>query len=174
MNCNTAVLSLTELVRYCPWQILSLTISLSLLKLMSIESVMPSHHLILRHPHLLLPLIFPSIVVFSSESALHIRWLTYWSFTFSISPSNDYSALISFRIDYFDLLAVQRTLKLLLQSVNSLAFSFTYSPTLTSIHDYWKNHSLDYTDLCWPGEVSAFLICCLSLSQLFFHGASVF
>ena len=85
---------------------LSFTISQSLLKLMSIESVMPSNHLILCHPLLLPPSIFPSIKVFSDESALRIRWPKYWSFSFSISPSNEYSGLISFRIDWFDLLAV--------------------------------------------------------------------
>ena len=86
---------------------LSVTNSWSLLKLMSIESVMPSNHLILCHPLLLPPSIFPSIRVFSSESDLHIRWPKYWSFSFSISPSNEYSGLISFRMDWFDLLAVQ-------------------------------------------------------------------
>ena len=86
----------------------SFTISQSLLKLMSIESVIPSNHLILSHPLLLLPSIFPSIRVFSSESALCIRWPKYWSFSFSISPSNGYSGLIYFRIDWFDLLAAQR------------------------------------------------------------------
>ena len=90
---------------------LSFTISRSLLKLMSIESVMPSNHLTLYHPLLLLPSIFSSIRVFSFESALHIRWPKYWSFSFSISPSKEYSGLISFRIDWFDLLAVQGTLK---------------------------------------------------------------
>ena len=94
---------------------LSFTISWSLLKLMSIESVMPSNHLILCHHPLLLPSIFPSILGFSSESALRIRWPKYWSFSFSISPSNELSGLISFRIDWFDLLAVQETLKSLLQ-----------------------------------------------------------
>ena len=93
---------------------LSFTISWRLLKLMSIESVMPSNHLLLCHP-LLLPSIFPSIRVFSNESALHIRWPKYWSFSFSISPSNEYSRLISFWMDLFDLLAVQGTLKSLLQ-----------------------------------------------------------
>ena len=90
-------------------------ISWSLLKLMSIESVMPSNHLILCHPLLLLPSVFPSIRVFSNESGLHIRWPKYWSFCFSISPSSEYSGMISFRIDWFDLLAVQGTLKSLLQ-----------------------------------------------------------
>ena len=90
---------------------LSFTISWSLLKLMSIESVMPSNHLILYHPLLFLPSIFPIIRVFSSESALLIRWPNYWSFSFSISPSNEYSGLICFRIDWFDLLAVQGIFK---------------------------------------------------------------
>ena len=93
--------------------------SRSLLKLMSIESVMPSNHLILRHPLLLLPSIFPSIRVFSNESVLHIRWTKYWSFSFNISPSNECSGLISFRIDWFDLLAVQWSLKSLLQHHSS-------------------------------------------------------
>ena len=87
----------------------------SLLKLMSIESVMPSNHLILCHPLLLLPSVFPSIRVFSNESALHIRWPKYWRFSFSTSPSSEYPGLISFRMDWFDLLAVQETLKGLLQ-----------------------------------------------------------
>ena len=94
---------------------LSFTISWSLLELMSIELMMPSHHLILCCPVLLLPSIFPSIRVFSSELALHIRWPKYWGFSFSISHSNEYSGLISYRIDWFDLLAVQGTLKCLLQ-----------------------------------------------------------
>ena len=97
---------------------------------------------------LLLPSIFPSIRVFSNESALHMRWPKYWSFSFSISPSNEHPGLISFKIDWLDLLAVQGTLKSLLQhhsskSISSLVLSFPYSPTLTSIHDYWKNQSLD-------------------------------
>ena len=122
--------------------------SQSLLKLMSIESVMPSNHLILCCPILLLPPILPIIRVFSNESVLHMRWPKYWSFSFSISPSNEYSGLISFRMDWLDLLAVQGTLKSLLQhhtskSINSSAFSFLYSPTLTSIHDHWINYSLD-------------------------------
>ena len=131
---------------------LSITNSPSLLKLMSIKSVMPSNHLILCHP-LPLPSIFPSIRVFSSESALRIRWPKYWSFIFSISPSNEYSGLISFRIDWFDLLAVQGTHKTLLQQ-HSLKTSiiqcstFVYRPVLLSMHDYWKNSSSDYTNLC--------------------------
>ena len=94
---------------------LSITDSQSLLKLMSIELVMPSNHLILCHPLLLLPSNFPSIRIFSNESVLHIRWPKYWSFSFSISPSNEYSGLISFRMDWMDLFAVQGTLKSLLQ-----------------------------------------------------------
>ena len=100
---------------------LSFTISRSLLKLMSIEFVMPSNHLILCRPLLLLPSIFPSIRVFSNESVLHIRWSKYWTFSFSISPFNEYSGLISFRIDWFNLLAVQGTLKSLLQHHSSKA-----------------------------------------------------
>ena len=100
---------------------LSFTISWSLLKFMSIESVMPSNHLGLCYPFLLLPLIFPSIRVFSSESVLCIRWPKYWSWSFSISPSNEYSGLISVRIDWFDLFAVQGTLKNLLQHHGSKA-----------------------------------------------------
>ena len=100
---------------------LSFTISGGLLKLMSIESVMPSNYLILCHPLLFLPSFFPSIRVFSNEPALHIWWPKYWSFSFSISPSNEYSGLISFRIDWFDLLAVQGTLKSLLQHHSSKA-----------------------------------------------------
>ena len=125
------------------------TISQSLLKLMSIESVMPSNHLILCHPLLLLPSVFPSIRVFSNVSALRIRWPKYWRFSFSISPSNEYSGLISFRIDWFDLLAVQDTLKSLLQhhsskaSILRLSAFFMYDPTFTFLHDYWKNHSFD-------------------------------
>ena len=99
---------------------LSITNSRNLLKLMSIESLTPPNHLILCHP-LLLPSIFPSIRVFSNESALHIRWPKYWRFTFSISPSNEYSGLISFRMDWLDLLAVQGTLKSLLQHQSSKA-----------------------------------------------------
>ena len=95
------------------------TISWSLLRLMSIESAMPSNHLTLCHPLLLLPSVFPSIRVFLSESVLHIRWPRYWSFSFSISPSNEYSGLFSFRIDWLDLLVVQGTLKSLLQHHSS-------------------------------------------------------
>ena len=124
----------------------SITNSHSLLKLIPIESVMPSNHL-LCYPLLLLLSIFPSIRVFSNESALCIRWQKYWSFSFSISPSNEYSGLISFRMDWLDLLALQGSLNSSLtpqfKNINSSAFSFLHSPTLTSIHDYWKNHSFD-------------------------------
>ena len=124
---------------------LSITNSLSLPKLMSIESVMPSNHLILCLPLLLLPPISPGIRVFSNESVLCIRWTKYWSFSFSISPSNEHPGLISFRMDGLDLLAVQGTLKSLLQHHRSKGFSvlsFLYSPTFTSIHDYWKREVL--------------------------------
>jgi len=115
---------------------------LSLPRLMSIESVMPSNHLILCHLLFLLPSIFPNIRDFSNESALRIRWPKYWSFSFNISPSNEYSGLISFRMDWLDRLAVQGTVKSLLQHHSSKA-SILWHSALTSIHDYWKNHSLD-------------------------------
>ena len=126
---------------------LSIANSQSLLKLMSIESVMPSNYLILCHPLLLLPSIFPSIKVFANESVLHIRWPKDWSFSFSIGPSNEYSGLISFRMDWLDLLAERDSQESSptpqFKSINSSALSFLHSPTLTSIHDHWKNHSLD-------------------------------
>ena len=122
----------------------SVTKSWSLLKLMSTELEKPSSYLILCRHLLLLPAIPPSIRVFSNESTLHMRWPKYWSFSFSISPSNEHPGLISFRMDWLDLLAVQGTLKSLLQHHSSKAsVSFLHSPTLTSIYDYWKNHSLD-------------------------------
>ena len=123
---------------------LSITSSQSLLKLMSIKSVMQSNHLILCHPLLLTPSIFPSIRVFSNEPILHIRWPKYWSFSFNISPSNEHSGLISFRMDWLALLSVQGTLKSpptpQFKSTSSLVLSFLNSPTLTSLHDHWKNH----------------------------------
>ena len=134
------------------------TVSQSLLKLMSIESVMPSNCLILCHPLLLLPSIFPRIRVFSNELAHRIRWPKYLNFTFSISPSNVYSGLISLRIDWSDLLAVQGTLKSLLQHHNSKAAVLRHSAffivQLTSVHDHWKNHSFHYLDLCLQSDVS--------------------
>ena len=131
---------------------LCITNSWSLLKLMSIESVMPSNRLILCHPLQLQPSVFPSIRVFSNESALCIRWPKYWSFSFNISTSNEYSVLISFRMNGLHILAVQGTLKSLLQhhsskAINSSVLSFLYSPPLTSIHDYWENHSFGCMEL---------------------------
>ena len=139
---------------------------------MAIESVMLSNHIILCHP--LLPLVFPSIRVFSNESALRIRQPEYWSFSLIISLSNEYSELISFRTDWFDLLAVQGTLKSLLQhhNLNSSilwALSLLYGPALTSIHDNWKNHSMD---LCQ--QSLCFLTNCLGLPRIFFQGVSIF
>ena len=119
-----------------------------LLKLMSIELVMPSNHLILCRPLFLLPSILPSIRVFSNESLLCIKWPKYWSFSLSISSSNEYSGLISFRMDWLDLLTVQGDSQESsptpqFKSISSSALSFLYGPTLTSIRDYWKNHSFD-------------------------------
>ena len=127
---------------------LSFTISQTLLKLVSIESVIPSSHLILCRPLLLLPSIPPSIRVFSNMSTLHMRWLKYWSFSFSISPSNEHPGLISFRMDFVGSPCSPRDSQESsptpqFKSINSSALSFLHSPTLTSIHDYWKNHSLD-------------------------------
>ena len=141
---------------------LFLTISQSLPKFTSIGLMMPSNHLIFCFPHLLLPSIFPSIGVFSNESALRIRGPEYWrfNFSFSISPSNEYPGLISFRVDWFDLLAVQGSLKSLLQhqlkSINSWVLIFLYGPILTFMHDYWTDHSLDYSDLCQQSDIFAF------------------
>ena len=139
---------------------LSITSSQSLLKLMPIESVMPSSHLILCCPLLLLPPTTPSMRVFSNKSTLHMRWPKYWSFSFSISPYNEHPGLISFRMNWLDLLTVQGTLKSLLQNHSSKASIFQHSAfftvQLTSMHDHWKNHSLDQTELCWQINVSAF------------------
>ena len=133
-----------------PWIVarqasLSITNSWSSLKLTSIELVMPSSHLIFCCPLLLLPPISPSIRVFSNESTLHMSCPKHWSFSFNISPSKEHPRLISFKMDWLDLLAVQGTLKSPLQhhSSKALILSCLHSPTLTSIHDYWKNHSLD-------------------------------
>ena len=138
---------------------LSITNSRSSFRLTSIESMMPSSHLILGRPLLLLPPIPPSIGVFSNESTLRMRWPKYWSFSLSIIPSKEHPGLISFRMDWMDLLAVQGTLKRLLHSSKAsifLVLSLLHRPTLTSIHYHWKNHSLDYMDLCWQSNVSAF------------------
>ena len=135
---------------------LSITKSQSLLKLLSIKSVMSSNHLILCCPLLLPPSTFPSIKVFSNESILCIRWPKYWSFSFSISSSNEYSGLMSFRIDWFHLLAVQGALKSLLQYHNLktsiLQCSVFFGPVLTSVCYYWRNHSFDYTDHCQQSD----------------------
>ena len=147
-----------------PWTVapqasLSITNSWNLLKLKSIKSVMSSNHLILCHPLLLLPSIFLSIRVFSNEFALRIRWPKYWSFNFSISLSNyiqgwfplGWTGLISFPRDSQESSPTPQ-----FKSNNFSVLSLLYSPTLTSIHDYWKNHSFDYMDLCWQSNVSAF------------------
>ena len=139
----------------------SFVTSQSLLKLMSIESVIPSNHLILCCFLLLLPSIFPSIRLFANESILHIRWPKYWSFSFSISPSKEYSGLISFRMDWLDLLAVQGTLKSLLQHHSSKASILQCSAFIIVqlTHPYvttGKNHSFDLMDLCQQSNVSAF------------------
>ena len=142
---------------------LSITNTQSLLKLTSIESVMPSNHLILCLPLLLPASIFPSMRDFSNESVLHIRWPKYWIFSFNISPSNEYSGLISFRMDWLEILEVQGSQESSttpqFKSINSSTLSFLYSPTLKSIHDYWKNHSLDFfvcLFVCWQSNISAF------------------
>ena len=154
MICNVVLCSVKLLSRVqlfvTPWTAahqasLSITNTQSLLKRMSIESVMPSNHIILCHPLLLLPSNSPSNRVFSNESVLHMRWPKYWSFSFNISPSNEYSRLISFRLDWLDLLAVQGTLKSLLQHHSSkpsiLQCSAFFIVWLS--YDCWKNHSLD-------------------------------
>ena len=123
---------------------------------MSIESVMPSNHLILCRPLLLPSSILPSIRVFSNESTLLMRWSKYWSFSFIISPSNEHPGLISFRMDWLDLLAVQGALQESsptpqFKSINFSALSFLHSPTLTSIHDHWKKHILStrFSRICY-------------------------
>ena len=156
---------------------LSITNSQSLLKLMPIESVMPSSHLILCCPLLLLPSIFPSVRVFSSESVLHIRWPKYWSFSFSISPSNEYSGLISFRVDWLDVFAVQGTLKSLLQHHSSKA-SILWGSVFFRVqlsHPYMtKGKTIALTRWTFVSKGICFLICCLGWSYLSFQGASVF
>ena len=124
---------------------------------MSNESVMLSNHLILCHP-LLLPSIFPSIRAFSKEAALPIRWPKYWSISFSTSPSSKYSGLISFLIwlSWHSRYSQESFPAPQFESFNSSALSLLYGPTLTSVHDYWKNYSFDYTDLCWQSDLFAF------------------
>jgi len=140
--------------------LLPLTGSQSLLKLISIELLMPSNHLILCHRLLLIFLIIPSIRVYFNELPLLVRWPKYWSFSFSISPSNEYSVLISFRIDWFDSLAVQGTLKSLIWhhslKTSILQHSVFFMVQLTSVHDYWKKQSFDYTELCRKNDLSPF------------------
>ena len=147
---------------------LPFTISWSSLKIPSIESMMSSSHLILCCPLLLPPSIFPSIRVFSNKLALYISWPKYWSFSFSISPSNEYSGLISFIIDWLDLLAVQGTLESLLQHQNLKASilwcsAFIMVQVSHPVLEYWKKHSFDYTNLCQQSDVY-FLIHYLGLS----------
>ena len=140
---------------------------------------MPSNHLILCCPFLLPSSIFPGIRVSSNESVLCIRWPKDWSFSFSISSSNELSGLISLRIDWFDHLlskGLSRVFSIttVQKHINSSALSLLYHSTLTSIHDYWKNHSFDYMDLLQQSDMTAFLICCVGLSYLFFQGTSIF
>ena len=144
---------------------LSITSSRSLLKLMSIESVMPSSHLILCHPLLLLPSIFHSISVFSNESALCIRWPNYWSFSFNISPSKEHSGLITSRMDWLDLLAVQGTLKSLLQNHNSKASILWHSAffTVQLSHPYMTTgKTIALTRRTFVGKVMSLLFNMLS------------
>ena len=146
---------------------LSFTISQSLLKLMPIELMMPSNHLILYHPFLFPPSIFPSTRVFSSKSAFHIRWTKYWSFSFSISPSNEYSGLISFRIDWLDLPAVQGTLKSLLQHHSSQASILRHLPffMVQLSHPYMTTgKTLALTIQTFVGKVMSLLFNMLSRS----------
>ena len=150
-----------------------------LFKLMSSEVVIPSNHFILCCPLLVLPSIFPSIRVFSNESALRIRWPKYWSFSFSISPSNEYSGLISFRIGWFDLLTVQGTLKILLQNHSSKASVLWCSDffMIQLSHLYMtteKNHSFVHMEHLSAKQYLCFLVCCLDLSKLSFQEASFF
>ena len=169
-GCDSSVQLLSCIQLFAtPWTVahqasLSITNSRSLLKLMSIELVMPSNHLILCYPHLLPPSIFPSSRVFSNESLLCIRWPKYWSFSFSTSPSNEYSEFISLGVDWFDLLAVQGIPTNLLQYHNSKTSIHWHSaffmvqlshPYVTSEKQKQK-HSFDYKDIFWQSDVSAF------------------
>ena len=149
----------------------------SLLKLMSTESVMLSNHLIL-FPLLLLPSVFPSMSLFSNELTLHIWWPKYWSFNFSISPSNEFQGWFPLGLTGLSSLlsrdSEESSLPPQLKSINSLVLSLLHGPTLTSVYGYWKNHGSDNRDLCWQSDVSAFLIGCLGLSSFSFQGASIF
>jgi len=171
ITCFSSVQSLSRVWLFAtPWTAahqasLSITNSWSLPKPMSIESVMPSSHLILCHPLLLLPSIFPSIRVFSHESALHIRWPKYWSFTFNISPSNEHPGLISFRMDWLDLLAVQGTLKSLLQHHSSKASILRHSAffTVQLSHPYMTTgKTIALTKRTFVGKVMSLLFDMLS------------
>ena len=168
----TYVVQLLNCVRLfaTPWTVarqasLSITISQRLLKLMSIESVLIPNHFILCNPRFLLPLIFPSIRFFPNESALHIRWPKYWSFSFSISPSKEHPGLISFSMDWLDLFFLQSNglsrvfSRPQFKSIDSLVLSFLHSPTLASIRDHWKTHSLRWT---FVGKAMSLLLNMLS------------
>ena len=182
--CISPVQSLSRVQLFAtPWTValqasLSITNSWSLLNLMSIESVMPSNHLILCRPFLLLPSIFPSIRVFSNESLLHIRWPKYWSFSFSISPSNEYSGLISFRTNLFDLPAVQGTLKSLLQHHSSkvlILWCFAFFMVQLSHLYMTTGKTIALTTPTFVGKVMSLLFNMLSRFVVaFFQGASVF
>ena len=156
----------------------SITSSWSLLKLMSIKSVMPSNHLILCHPLILLPSNFPSIRVFFNESALHIRWPKYWSFSFNISPSNEYSGLIAFMIDWFDLFSVQEALESLLQH-HSLKTSIVWRSAFFIVQLSYPYTTTGKT-IAWLDRplLAKWCLCflkhCLGLSELSFQGASDF
>ena len=188
VHCISTV-STVQFTQLCPTQLgqtpgtaacqasLSITNSQSLLKLMSIESVMPSNHLILCCPLLLLPSIFPSIRVSSTESVLHIRWPEYWSCSFSTRTSREYSGLISFRMDWLDLLAVQGTLKSLLQHHSSIASILQHSAffIVQLSHPYMTiGKTIALTRRTFIGKVMSLLFKMLSWSQLFFQGARVF
>ena len=142
-------------VLHIPW---------NLLRLMFIESMMPSNHLIHCCSLVPLPSIFTSIRIFSNEIALCIRWPKYWNFNFSIRPSNEYTGLIFFRIDWLISLLSKGLSRASpapqFESIDSSVLSLLYGPTITSMHDYWKNHSFDYIDLCQQNDVCTF-VCCL-------------
>ena len=142
-------------------QEMSFTVSQSSLRLIHLESVMPSNHLILCPPHSPPALNLSPHQGLSNKSVPHIRWPKYWSFSFSISSSSEYPGLISFRMDWFGLLAVQEDSEESFptpqfKSINSSVLNILYGPTLISTHNYWKNYSFDYMDLCWQNDVSAF------------------
>ena len=147
LSISSLVVQSLSCVRLCDLMESSTTVLLHYLKLMSIESVTPSNRLILCHPLLLLPSVFPSIRVFSSELALHVGWSKYWSFSFSIRPSNEHPGLISLGWMVGSPCSPRDSQESYptpqFKSINSSALSFLHSPTLTSMHDHWKNHSLD-------------------------------